>query len=226
MGPNGSGKTTVFNLISGLLPLNDGKISLDGDDITGLPAHEIAKKGIARTFQGTRIFRNLSLTENFSIARHCRYNEPFLSFSFRGSIIRPGLFNRADFEDKVMTETLEFLELSHLRKKLAGDLSVIEQILIGIGMAMCAEPILLLLDEPFAGIDPLAVLDIQRIIERLKKREIGILITDHNVRDTLNITDRAYIINDGKILREGTPEQLADDSEVKRIYLGENFRLR
>ena len=220
MGPNGSGKTTIFNLISGLLPLDSGKISLDGDDITSLPAHEIAKKGIARTFQGTRIFRNLSLTENFSIARHCRYNEPFLSFSFRGSIIRPGLFNRADFEDKVMTETLEFLELSHLRKKLAGDLSVIEQILIGIGMAMCAEPILLLLDEPFAGLNVGEMDRVISIIQEVRKRGTSVFLIEHHMKGLMGISDRIVVLDYGTKIAEGSPVEISENKEVIKAYLG------
>lgn len=220
MGPNGSGKTTIFNLITGLLPLDNGKVSLGGDDITRLTTHKIAEKGIIRTFQGTRIFSNLTLIQNFCIARHCRYNERFLSFSFRGSIIRPGLFSISDFEDRVMKETLELLELSHLKKRLVADLRVIDQILIGIGMAMCAEPILLLLDEPFAGLNFSEIDKVMNIIQEIRKRGTPVFLIEHHMKGLMGISDRIVVLNQGNKIAEGSPVEISENQEVINAYLG------
>jgi lipopolysaccharide export system ATP-binding protein len=207
LGPNGAGKTTTFYLIVGLISPEKGQVRLGGEEIQSLPMYQRARMGISYLPQEPSVFRKLTVLDNLRCIAET-LNVP------------PG-------EQQEITESLlkEF-GIAHLSNQGAYALSGGERRRLEIARALVLTPHFILLDEPFAGIDPLAVLDIQRIIERLKDRGIGILITDHNVRDTLNITDRAYIINDGKILREGTPEQLAGDSEVKRIYLGENFKLR
>ena len=220
IGPNGAGKTTVYNLISGLLSLDHGNILLNGEDLTGLPAHSIAKKGIVRTFQGTRIFRNLTLFQNFSIGRHCRYHEPLLSSSFLGSIIRTRFFNRSDFEDKVIEETMEFLELSHVKERVAGDLRIIDQILIGIGMALCAEPILLLLDEPFAGLNLSEIDKVMGIIGQIRKRGTSVLLIEHHMKALMGISDRIVVLNYGEKIAEGSPIEISKDEKVIKAYLG------
>jgi lipopolysaccharide export system ATP-binding protein len=207
LGPNGAGKTTTFYLIVGLISPEKGQVHLSGAAIEGLPMYQRARMGISYLPQEPSVFRKLTVLDNLRCIAETLNVSP-------------------EEREEIISGLLEEFGIEHLRNQGAYALSGGERRRLEIARSLVLTPQFILLDEPFAGIDPLAVLDIQRIIERLKEREIGILITDHNVRDTLNITDRAYIINDGKILREGTPEQLADDSEVKRIYLGENFRLR
>jgi lipopolysaccharide export system ATP-binding protein len=207
LGPNGAGKTTTFYLIVGLISPEKGQVKLCGAEIESLPMYQRARMGISYLPQEPSVFRKLTVLDNLRCIAETLNVSP-------------------EEREEIISGLLEEFGIEHLRNQGAYALSGGERRRLEIARSLVLTPQFILLDEPFAGIDPLAVLDIQRIIERLKKREIGILITDHNVRDTLNITDRAYIINDGKILREGTPEQLADDSEVKRIYLGENFRLR
>jgi len=206
LGPNGAGKTTTFYIIVGLVAPQSGSVSLFGDDITHLPMYRRARSGISYLPQETSVFRKLTVEENLrSVAE--TLNIPSRK------------------RDELTGELLEEFGIDHLRDQNAYTLSGGERRRLEIARALVLTPQFILLDEPFAGIDPLAVLDIQRIIGRLKARKIGVLITDHNVRDTLNITDRAYIISEGKILREGSPEQLTNDIEVKKVYLGENFRL-
>jgi lipopolysaccharide export system ATP-binding protein len=206
LGPNGAGKTTTFYIIVGLIAPEKGQVRLNGEEITSLPMYLRARSGISYLPQEPSVFRKLTVEENLrSIAET-------LDLSSKQQILQ-------------VTALLEEFGIEHLRRQRAYTLSGGERRRLEIARALVLTPQFILLDEPFAGIDPLAVLDIQRIIGRLKARGIGILITDHNVRETLNITDRAYIINDGKILRDGTPEQLTSDAEVKKIYLGENFRL-
>ncbi len=206
LGPNGAGKTTTFYIIVGLISPDEGQVRLNGDEITGLPMYQRARSGISYLPQEPSVFRKLTVDENLrSIAE-----------TLRVSSLE---------QDNIVTSLLKEFGLDHLRRQGAYTLSGGERRRLEIARALVLTPHFILLDEPFAGIDPLAVRDIQRIIAQLKSRGIGVLITDHNVRETLNITDRAYIINDGKILRDGSPEQLTNDIEVKKVYLGENFRL-
>jgi lipopolysaccharide export system ATP-binding protein len=206
LGPNGAGKTTTFYIIVGLIAPQSGRVVLCGDDITNLPMYQRARSGISYLPQEPSVFRKLTVSENLrSIAET-------LSLTSKK-------------REALTTDLLKEFGIEHLRDQGAYTLSGGERRRLEIARAMVLTPQFILLDEPFAGIDPLAVLDIQRIICQLKAREIGVLITDHNVRETLNITDRAYIISEGKILREGSPEQLTNDIQVRKVYLGENFRL-
>jgi lipopolysaccharide export system ATP-binding protein len=207
LGPNGAGKTTTFYLIVGLISPEKGQVRLGGEEIESLPMYQRARMGISYLPQEPSVFRKLTVLDNL----RC---------------IVETLNVLPEEQEEITAGLLKEFGIAHLSNQGAYALSGGERRRLEIARALVLTPQFILLDEPFAGIDPLAVLDIQRIIQRLKERGIGILITDHNVRDTLNITDRAYIINDGKILREGTPEQLASDNEVKKVYLGENFKLR
>jgi len=206
LGPNGAGKTTTFYMVVGLISPDSGKVLLNGSDITSLPMYLRARSGISYLPQEPSAFRKLTVEENL----RC---------------IAETLPSTAEEQRDRVTELLEEFGIAELRRQGAYTLSGGERRRLEIARALVLTPKFVLLDEPFAGIDPLAVLDIQRIIGRMKDRGIGVLVTDHNVRETLNITDRAYIINEGKILREGTPEELTNDIEVRKVYLGENFRL-
>jgi lipopolysaccharide export system ATP-binding protein len=207
LGPNGAGKTTTFYIIVGLIGPESGSVHLGEEEITSLPMYQRARSGISYLPQEPSVFRKLTVLENLrSIA------ETLSISSSRREELTLGLLKEFGIE--------------HLGNQGAYTLSGGERRRLEIARALVLTPQFILLDEPFAGIDPLAVLDIQRIVGGLKARGIGVLITDHNVRETLNITDRAYIINDGKILREGSPEQLTNDDEVRKVYLGENFKLR
>jgi lipopolysaccharide export system ATP-binding protein len=207
LGPNGAGKTTTFYIIVGLIAAESGTVHLGEEEITNLPMYQRARSGISYLPQEPSVFRKLTVLENLlSIAET-------LSVS-------------AAKREELTSGLLKEFGIEHLANQGAYTLSGGERRRLEIARALVLTPQFILLDEPFAGIDPLAVLDIQRIVRGLKARGIGVLITDHNVRETLNITDRAYIINDGKILREGSPEQLTNDNEVIKVYLGENFRLR
>ncbi len=197
LGPNGAGKTTTFYLIVGLISPENGQVKLCGEEIESLPMYQRARMGISYLPQEPSVFRKLTVLDNLRCIAETLNVSP-------------------EEREEITSGLLEEFGIEHLSNQGAYALSGGERRRLEIARALVLTPQFILLDEPFAGIDPLAVLDIQRIIERLKERGIGILITDHNVRDTLNITDRAYIINDGKILREGTPEQLANDSEVKK----------
>jgi lipopolysaccharide export system ATP-binding protein len=206
LGPNGAGKTTTFYLVVGLIAPDRGQVLLDDANITNLPMYQRARAGISYLPQEPSVFRKLTVEENLlSIAET-------LDLSWAQ-------------QQALTTDLLEEFGIEHLRRQGAYTLSGGERRRLEIARALVLTPKFILLDEPFAGIDPLAVSDIQRIVRQLKARDIGLLITDHNVRETLNITDRAYIINNGKILRDGSPEQLTNDVEVKKVYLGENFRL-
>ena len=207
LGPNGAGKTTTFYMIVGLIAPEGGSVHLGGNEITNLPMYQRARSGISYLPQEPSVFRKLTVFENLqSIAETIRMSSAE--------------------QDKLTGGLLKEFGIEHLRNQGAYTLSGGERRRLEIARALVLTPQFILLDEPFAGIDPLAVLDIQRIVGGLRARGIGVLITDHNVRETLNITDRAYIINEGKILREGSPEQLTNDDEVRKVYLGENFRLR
>lgn len=207
LGPNGAGKTTTFYMVVGLVSPETGRILLNGADITRLPMYKRARRGIGYLPQEPSIFRKLSVEENIRAV---------LEFS--------GLSQK---EQKERTEELlEEFHLTHVRKNRGDLLSGGERRRTEIARALALRPHFLLLDEPFAGVDPIAVEDIQNIVWGLKKKNIGILITDHNVHETLSITDRAYLLHEGHIIKEGTAEELAGDERVRRVYLGQNFELR
>ena len=206
LGPNGAGKTTTFSMVVGLTAPDTGRVLLDGQDVTDDPMYIRARKGIGYLPQEPSIFRGLSVEQNIL------------------AILETLDTNGADRRSR-LRELLSELGLSGLAKSPAYTLSGGERRRVEITRALVISPSFMLLDEPFAGIDPIAVSDIQQIIFHLKARGIGVLITDHNVRETLRITDRAYIVHDGVIFRSGTPQSLAADEEVKRIYLGAEFRL-
>jgi lipopolysaccharide export system ATP-binding protein len=206
LGPNGAGKTTTFYIIVGLISPDSGSVTVNDSEITGLPMYQRARLGISYLPQEPSVFRKLTVDENL------RTIAETLKLSSKD-------------QEGIVTGLLEEFGIAHLRRQGAYTLSGGERRRLEIARALVLTPRFILLDEPFAGIDPLAVLDIQRIIGQLRERKIGVLITDHNVRETLNITDRAYIISEGRILRGGSPEDLTNDLEVKKVYLGENFRL-
>lgn len=206
LGPNGAGKTTVFYMITGLIPADEGSITIDGRDVTGLPMYRRARLGIGYLPQEASIFRGLTVEENILAVLET---------------VEPDRHER----QKQLDALLEEFRITRLRTSPAMRLSGGERRRVEIARALASRPSFMLLDEPFAGIDPIAVADIQKIVFHLKTRGIGLLITDHNVRETLRITDRAYIVHDGVIFKSGTPQSLADDDEVKRIYLGADFRL-
>ncbi len=207
LGPNGAGKTTSFYMIVGLIPPDTGRIMIGDDDITDVPMYLRARNfGISYLPQEASVFRKLSVEENILAV---------LETQSSGWQER-----RAKMES-----LLDLLGLVHIRKNKGYALSGGERRRVEIARALCINPSFILLDEPFSGIDPIAVLDLQKIIFTLKESGIGVLITDHNVRETLSVVDRAYIINEGRIFRTGTPEQLGNDPEVKRVYLGESFTL-
>jgi lipopolysaccharide export system ATP-binding protein len=206
LGPNGAGKTTTFYMIIGFIKPQAGRILLDDQDITGLPMYERARRGIGYLSQEPSIFRKLSVEQNVM------------------AILEMQKIARGEREERLKA-LLEELDISHLAKSKAYTLSGGERRRVEITRALATQPKFMLLDEPFSGIDPIAVEDIQKIIYRLKEKELGILITDHNVRETLSITDRAYIMSEGEILKAGTADFLASDPEARKIYLGEKFRL-
>lgn len=206
LGPNGAGKTTTFYMIVGLTTPDSGSVHLNGQEITSLPMYLRARRGISYLPQEPSVFRKLSVEDNlYAVAETLD--------------LAPGM------ADQSVSELLEEFGIADLRKSLAYTLSGGERRRLEIARSMMIKPKFILLDEPLAGIDPLAVLEIQRIVVQLKSKNIGVLITDHNVRETLKITDRAYIINEGAIFRMGTPDLLSSDIEVLKVYLGENFRL-
>ncbi len=206
LGPNGAGKTTTFYMIVGLTTPDSGSVHLKGEEITSLPMYLRARRGISYLPQEPSVFRKLSVENNlYAVAETLD--------------LAPGM------ADQLVSELLEEFGITDLRKSLAYTLSGGERRRLEIARSMMIKPKFILLDEPLAGIDPLAVLEIQRIVVQLKSKNIGVLITDHNVRETLKITDRAYIINEGTIFRMGTPDLLSSDVEVRKVYLGENFRL-
>ncbi len=207
LGPNGAGKTTSFYMIVGLIAPNQGKIYMNDEDITGLPVYKRAQKGIGYLAQEASVFRKLSVEDNIKAVLE--------------------MSNLAKDEQKERLESLlrEF-GLDRIRKSKGFQLSGGERRRTEIARALAIKPKFMLLDEPFAGIDPIAVEDIQEIVSRLKDKNIGILITDHNVHETLSITDRAYLLFEGSIMKSGTSNELADDEKVRRLYLGKNFELR
>lgn len=206
LGPNGAGKTTCFYMIVGLIAADGGRIELDGENISHLPIHLRARRGLAYLPQEASIFRKLTVAENVRAILELQ------------DLDEDALANRLD-------ALLEDLSISHLANAPAISLSGGERRRCEIARALASRPHFILLDEPFAGVDPIAVLDIQRIIRFLKERGIGVLITDHNVRETLGICDRAYIINEGSVLAFGAPSDIVHDEAVRKVYLGEHFRL-
>jgi len=206
LGPNGAGKTTCFYMIVGLIAVDAGRIELDGAELTHLPIHRRARLGISYLPQENSVFRRLSVEDNVR------------------AILELQGVSIAEMESRLV-ELLEDLGIAHLRKHAAISLSGGERRRLEIARALGTRPTFILLDEPFAGVDPIAVLDIQRIIRFLKERGIGVLITDHNVRETLGICDRAYIISEGAVLASGHPEEIVYNEHVRRVYLGEHFRM-
>ena len=207
LGPNGAGKTTSFYMIVGLIKPNMGKIFLDDVEITEEPMYKRAKRGIGYLAQEASVFRTLSVEDNLKTVLE------FTSFSKKE-------------QHNKMEALLDEFGLQHIRKNTGNTLSGGERRRTEIARTLAVDPKFILLDEPFAGIDPIAVEEIQNIVAKLKEKNIGILVTDHNVHETLNITDRAYLLFEGEILKAGTSEELANDEQVRKVYLGKNFELR
>ena len=207
LGPNGAGKTTTFYMVVGLVRHDQGKITIDGDDISVLPMHERARRGIGYLPQEASIFRRLTVYENLMAV-----------LEIRKDLTAEQRRERAD-------ELIDAFNISHIRDSLGQSLSGGERRRVEIARALAANPKFILLDEPFAGVDPISVTDIKKIITDLRNRGLGVLITDHNVRETLDVCERAYIVGEGKIIATGTPEEVMNDEHVKRVYLGEQFKL-
>lgn len=206
LGPNGAGKTTTFYMIVGLLRPTSGEIFLNGDNVTAIPMHERARMGVGYLAQEASIFRKLTVKQNIE------------------AILETLGLSKAE-RKKRLEEHLDELDISHLADRKGYNLSGGERRRVEITRALVTKPAYMLLDEPFVGIDPIAVADIQEIVRKLKRKNLGVLITDHSVRETLSTTDRAYIMYEGKILMSGTATELAEDPQARRIYLGEKFRL-
>lgn len=204
LGPNGAGKTTTFYMVVGLTRPDDGQVFLNDTDITNFPMHQRAKKGLSYLPQEPSVFRKLTVEENLL------------------AVLESQKLSTFDRKKKARS-LLRELNILHIKDSMAYSLSGGERRRVEISRALATSPIFVLLDEPFAGIDPIAVADIQSIVSQLKNRGIGVLITDHNVRETLSITDRAYIINEGEIISSGSPHQIVQDEKVKQIYLGDQF---
>lgn len=207
LGPNGAGKTTSFYMVVGLVKPDEGKVFLNNEDITKLPMYKRAQMGIGYLPQEASIFRKLSVEDNIM------------------AVLEMTEMKKAERQEK-LESLLEEFHLTHVRKSPGDVLSGGERRRTEIARALAVDPKFILLDEPFAGIDPIAVEDIQTIVARLKFKNIGILITDHNVQETLSITDRAYLLFEGKILKAGSAEELAADEQVRKVYLGQNFELK
>jgi len=212
LGPNGAGKTTSFYMIVGLVPADSGRIEIDGETVTAMPMHKRARMGLSYLPQDASVFRRLNVEEN----------------------IRAVLEIQQDAQGRTLTRSkvneeveslLEELQIGHIRTSMALSLSGGERRRVEIARALATRPRFILLDEPFAGVDPIAVIEIQRIVRFLKSRNIGVLITDHNVRETLGICDHAFIISEGKVLAKGHPDEIVGDPSVRRVYLGEHFRM-
>ncbi|WP_081682183.1 LPS export ABC transporter ATP-binding protein [Pseudacidovorax intermedius] len=216
LGPNGAGKTTSFYMIVGLVRADAGQISIDGEAVEHMPIHRRARMGLSYLPQEASIFRKLTVQENVRAVLELQEEA-----DARG---RMAPLSRDRIEQR-LSELLADLRVDHLRDSPALALSGGERRRVEIARALATQPRFILLDEPFAGIDPIAVIEIQRIISFLKERGIGVLITDHNVRETLGICDHAFIISDGQVLAQGTPSEIVDNAEVRRVYLGEHFRM-
>jgi lipopolysaccharide export system ATP-binding protein len=207
LGPNGAGKTTCFYMIVGLVPADAGQIVLDGKDITAEPMYARAKHGVGYLPQEPSVFRKLSVADNIRLV-----------LELREDLDKAGI-------EKELASLLDELQITHVADQIGASLSGGERRRVEIARALAAKPRLMLLDEPFAGVDPISVGEIQRIVSHLKNRGIGVLITDHNVRETLGICDRAYILADGAVLAQGAPHELLNNHDVRRVYLGEAFSL-
>ena len=207
LGPNGAGKTTSFYMVAGLIGADQGKITLSGKDITHYPMHERARLGIGYLPQEASIFRKLSVTDNIMAILQTR--KELSTYE----------------QEQILEDLLEELHIGHIRHGMGMSLSGGERRRVEIARALATEPRFILLDEPFAGVDPISVRDIQSIIQHLKNRDIGVLITDHNVRETLGICERGYIMNAGEVIASGIPEDLLANKKVREVYLGENFKL-
>lgn len=207
LGPNGAGKTTSFYMIVGLIRCDDGKIFLDDNDITTLPVHARAQLGISYLPQEASIFRKLTAGQNIMAILELRKD-----------------LNKTQ-RNELLNQLLDEFHIAHLRDTPGISLSGGERRRVEIARALATEPKFILLDEPFAGIDPISVVDVKRIISHLRMRNIGVLITDHNVRETLDICERAYIVNQGEVLHEGTPKDILSNKKVRDVYLGEDFNL-
>ena len=212
LGPNGAGKTTSFYMIVGLVRADGGQILIDGEDVTRMPIHKRSRMGLSYLPQEASIFRKLSVADNVRAILELQTDTQGRALS------------TAEVE-KRLSELLADLRVEHLRDSPSVALSGGERRRVEIARALATDPRFILLDEPFAGIDPIAVIEIQRIIDFLKQRGIGVLITDHNVRETLGICDHAYIISEGRVLAEGTPDEIVANADVRRVYLGEHFRM-
>jgi len=212
LGPNGAGKTTSFYMIVGLVRADAGEIRIDGRPVQGLPIHQRARLGLSYLPQEASIFRKLTVEENIRAVLELQQDEN-------------GRALPAKRIDEMLEKLLLELSIEKLRASPAPALSGGERRRVEIARALATQPRFILLDEPFAGVDPIAVLEIQRIIGFLRERGIGVLITDHNVRETLGICDRAYIISEGAVLAEGTPAEIVDNADVRKVYLGEHFRM-
>ena len=207
LGPNGAGKTTCFYMVVGLVASDQGRITLDGKDLTKLSMHQRARHGVGYLAQEASVFRKLSVEDNILAILQTRKG-----------------MSRKDQHDK-MESLLEEFQITHIRSSLGISLSGGERRRVEIARALATDPAFILLDEPFAGVDPISVIEIQKIVTQLKQRGIGVLITDHNVRETLGICDRAYILGNGSILTQGTPEEVLQNKQTREIYLGEDFKL-
>ena len=207
LGPNGAGKTTCFYMIVGLVPADAGRIVLDGTDITDRPMYARAQLGVGYLPQEPSVFRKLSVADNIRLVLE----------------LRPDLDE--DGRERELADLLDELQIGHVADQAGASLSGGERRRVEIARALAGKPRMILLDEPFAGVDPISVNEIQRIVRHLKERGIGVLITDHNVRETLGICDRAYILADGGVLAQGTPAELLANTDVRRVYLGDAFRL-
>ncbi len=207
LGPNGAGKTTCFYMIVGLVPSDAGRIALDGVDITAEPMYLRAKRGVGYLPQEPSVFRKLSVADNLRLV-----------LELRTALDKAG-------RERELESLMDELQVGHVADQSGQSLSGGERRRVEIARALAARPRLMLLDEPFAGVDPISVGEIQRIVGHLKNRGIGVLITDHNVRETLGICDRAYILSDGGVLAQGSPDALLSNPDVRRVYLGESFRL-
>ena len=207
LGPNGAGKTTCFYMIVGLVAADAGTIELDGQDITAQPMYQRAKLGVGYLPQEPSVFRKLSVADNIRLVLELREDLD------------------ADGRERELSSLLDELQIGHVAEQAGASLSGGERRRCEIARALAAKPRLILLDEPFAGVDPISVGEIQRIVTHLKQRGIGVLITDHNVRETLGICDRAYILAEGSVLAQGAPEELLNNTDVRRVYLGDSFTL-
>jgi len=207
LGPNGAGKTTSFYMIVGLIPCDAGRVTLDGAPIDHLPLYRRARLGVGYLPQEASVFRGLTVAQNILGV-----------LELRPELDRPA-------RERALEALLEEFHITHIRDSLGASLSGGERRRVEIARALAAAPRFILLDEPFAGVDPIAVMDIQQIIDHLRERGIGVLITDHNVRETLGICQRAYIISEGRVIARGRPEEIVADAQVRRVYLGEDFRL-